>query len=173
MPTMKIKRKVIKLLSLFLIVIAIVFSISLKQNDPQLQPSTTVSSFVMALVKNDERMLMEIVVPQQRDRISEWLEFHKPFFCPPGLDFPRLDFPPNIFDLRYTRIRDQYVNIHPNPDHNTKVNFYTLYQCRVDIDSFYGRNFEVRDIVIELKDNRWYIKSWRFTCESKSLYGCA
>ena len=169
------KRKIIRLAPLLIIVTVIVSYNIVKRNrldTSQLQPSTTATSFMIALVRNDEKALTELVIPQQREEVFQWLSSHRPFYCPPGLDFPIWHFPPRMRDLTNIRPISQRVHLSQNFSHSTRVSFYALYQCRIDINSDRGLNFEVYDIIIEQKDDKWYVKSWQFVCESKRLNGC-
>lgn len=161
------KRKLLRLLPWPILIIATVFYISTKRNDPQLQPSTTVTSFVVALVRNDKQVLGEIVVPQQQGAVSEWLSSHQRFFCPPGLDFPS-----PIHKLEYTRFITQRARIYQNFNYSNSASFNAFYGCAIDINSDRGLNFEVYDILLERQGDKWYVTSWRFRCESKRLNGC-
>jgi hypothetical protein len=166
------KRKIIKLLPFLIIVVVIVFYNIIKttkRNEAQLQSSTTATAFMVALVRNDKKFLMELVVPEQREEIIEFLSSHQRFFCPPGFDFPSSIR--GIRDLNYIRPISQDVDLHQNFGHDTVVNYYALYQCRIDINNLRGLNFEVRDLVIERTGDRWYVKSWGNICEAP-LAGC-
>ncbi|MCL4872280.1 MAG: hypothetical protein KJ063_25245 [Anaerolineae bacterium] len=167
------KHNIIKLSPLLVLIIVIIFYSAAKtvtRNIAQSQSSTTATLFMFALVRNDEWLLTEIVVPQQREEISKWLSSHRSFFCPPGLDFP-VSFR-NV--LTHTRFISQEVYLFQNFNRSTSTTarFNAFYQCRIDINSDRGLNFEVWDIVLERMNNKWYVRSWRFGCESERLNGC-
>lgn len=139
-------------------------------NQAQTSPSNSAKALLDALVSNDKYMLNAIVIPEQQDEVSKWLATHKPFNCT-KLDALVASFP-DIPDASSGTPRIYVVDNQPVQDTNTVYINYALYSCLLDRSSFGGLNFEVREIVLEKRGNRWYVKSWDRICQSGSVAGC-
>ncbi len=134
----------------------------------QTSPSNTAKALLEALVSNDEYMLNAIVVPQQQDEVVKWLDSHKPFYCN-KLNSLVSSFP-DLADANFSK-QIVVVDKQPAQDMNT-IHINAIYSCLLDESSFGGLNFQVYEIVIEKRENRWFVKSWDSVCEVKSVAGC-
>lgn len=135
----------------------------------QTSPSNTAKALLGALVSNDKYMLNAIVVPEEQDEVEKWLDTHKPFYCT-QLDALVASFP-DLEDANFTRPQIVIVDKQPAQDMNT-VSINAIYSCLLDKSSLGGLNFQVYEIVIEKRENRWYVKSWDNVCEVGSIAGC-
>jgi len=135
----------------------------------QADPSNTAKALLEAMVTNDEYMLRAIVVPQQQDEVTKWLDTHKPFQCGriKSLLFSFPDLADDNFNKRIAIVDKQF----PQEDRNT-VHINAIYSCLLDKSSYGGLNFQIYKIVIEKRGNRWFVTSWGKPCEVKSVAGC-
>lgn len=176
--SIKTKHKLLILLPFFILVFMLIFYNSVKLHFAQSQPTYTASAFTMALVRNDKRLAVELVIPAQRDDISTWLDSHQAFNCPIGFDYPiGMDFPPTLRDLKHTYPISQDVHVWKNSDNGSIMNdnilnYHTFYRCAIDINADRGLNFEIYELFIEKKGNKWFVNSWGAICKSERLNGC-
>lgn len=133
----------------------------------QISPSNTAKALLYALVSNDEYMLNAIVVAEQQGQVEKWLGTHAPFYCT-KLDALITTFP-NVQNANFDKPQVAIFDL--QPAHADKVYINALYYCSLD-QGFGGLNFEVREIIIERIDNRWYVSSWGNICKVESLAGC-
>ena len=171
------QRRLFGLLLLLIVVVvstmAITFYNKAQLEKAQMQPSTAATAFTLALVRNDKQLLMALAAPQQREKVAEWLSSHQRFSCPFGFGLAHLGFPPDLRRLDDIHLTSQDYYLHQNLKRDTIVNFdYVLYTCCINISADMGLNFELEDLVLEWKDGKWYVTSWRFRCESERLNGC-
>ena len=135
----------------------------------QASPSNTAEALLGALVSNDEYILNAIVVPEQKDEVAKWMATHKPFHC---TKFDALVASlPDLEDANFSKPRIGIVDKQPAQDMNT-VYINAIYSCLLNKSSLRGLNFQVYKIVIEKRENRWYVKYWDNVCEVKSVAGC-
>lgn len=135
----------------------------------QTSPSNTAEALLGALVSNDKHMLNAIVVPEQQDEVTKWLATHKPFHCT-IFDALVASFP-NLKNANFSKPRIVVIDKQSAQDMNT-VYINAIYSCLLDRSSFRGLNFQVYKIVVEKRENRWYVKSWDNICEVESVAGC-
>jgi hypothetical protein len=135
----------------------------------QTSPSNTAKALLGALVSNDKYMLNAIVVPEQQDEVATWLATHEPFHCT-KLDALIASFP-DLKDANFSKPQIFIVDKQPAQDMNT-VYINAIYSCLLDKSSLGGLNFQVYEIVLEKRENRWYVNSWHNVCEVKSTAGC-
>ncbi len=95
----------------------------------QADPSNTAKALLEAMVTNDEYMLRAIIVAQQHDEVTKWLDTHKPFQCS-RIKSLLFSFP-NLADDNFNKSIAIVNKQFPQEDRNT-VHINAIYSCLLD-----------------------------------------